>query len=120
MKTLTKLCRCTLLFMFLYQEAYSQSTTVGPGPLGHTAGPVLVNYCGWGNFPGNNAFPFDIEHRGTNNINFLTGGTQRMTILGTAAGTTQGYVGIGTAAPIFPLTVFGDGGNNLQFDSLTS
>jgi hypothetical protein len=95
-----------LFLLIIFQQAYSQSTINGFGPGGHSplALPALY-YCGWDASGPANAIPFNIEHRGTNNINFLTGGTQRMTILGTASAT-PGFVGIGLSTPpLFRLDV---------------
>jgi hypothetical protein len=79
----------------------AQSTQTGPGVAGHSAGAggVPIRYCGWDASATSNAIPFSLEHRGTNNINFLTGNVQRMTILGTASGATTGFVGIRTNNP---------------------
>lgn len=74
---------------------FAQSTQTGPGVAGHSAGGggVPIRYLGWDASGPSNAIPLSIEHRGTNNINFFTGPTQRMTILGTASGATAGFVG---------------------------
>ncbi|MCE3278699.1 MAG: hypothetical protein K0S44_890 [Bacteroidetes bacterium] len=102
MKTLVSLFLSTLLTVFLFQNVHSQSTTAGPGALGHTGAAVGTDWCGW------NAgvpIPFNLEHRGTLDMNFLTGGIQRMTVKGTAAGATIGFVGIGLTAPVSLLHV---------------
>jgi len=77
---------------------HAQSTQFGIGGAGHMPGPggVPVRYLGWDASAPSNAIPLSIEHRGTNNINFLTGNTQRMTIRGTASGATAGFVGTNT------------------------
>lgn len=78
---------CGVLIAFIaLKTGYSQSSTVG-----HIGIAPLFSWCGYTN----NALDFHLEHRGTQDINFLTGGTQRMTILGTSAGPTAGNVGIG-------------------------
>ncbi len=59
MKTLFKLFLSSLLAVFLFQNASSQSTTFGPGLLGHTGGSVATDWCGWQN----NTIPFNLEHR---------------------------------------------------------
>lgn len=89
----------------------AQSTQTGPGGAGHSpgGGGTVVRYCGWDASLAANAIPFNLEHRGTNNINFLTGNVQRMTILGTASAN-PGFVGIGTATPAFHLSLDNDGG----------
>ncbi len=71
---------------------WAQSTVTGP-VVGHIGVAAAVDWCGWN---AATPIPFNLEHRGTQNINFLTGGVQRMTIRGTAAGATTGFVGIGT------------------------
>jgi hypothetical protein len=72
--------------------------------VGHLGVPGF--YCGWNAATG---IPLNIQHRGTQDINFHTGGAgpafQRMTILGTASGPTAGFVGIGNAAPAYRLDV---------------
>lgn len=75
MKPFLKLFLSTLLMVSLIQKANSQSTTFGLGAFGHTGAAVATDWCGWQN----NVIPFNLEHRGTLDINFLTGGAQRMT-----------------------------------------
>lgn len=86
-----------LLSVISYDKTSAQSTQTGIGFLGHSplAGGVAVRYLGWDASPAANAIPLRIDHRGTNRINIFTGPTQRMTILGTASGPNQGFVGIG-------------------------
>lgn len=104
-----KLFLLTLLIA-LIQRSYSQSTQAGVGPPGHSpgAGGVPTQYLGWDAGPASNTIPLSIEHRGTNNIDFFTGGVQRMTILGTSAlNANAGNVGIGMTNPDMPLCVRG-------------
>lgn len=56
-------------------------------PINTSANPA--QYVGMLNQP----FPLLIAHKGTQGIDFATGGTQRMTILGTSSGATAGFVG---------------------------
>jgi hypothetical protein len=86
--------------------ANAQSTQSGLFAAGHSPGfgGVPIRYVGWDGSSAANAIPLSIEHRGTNDINFLTGGTQRMTILGTASAN-PGFVGIGLSTPAYPLDV---------------
>jgi hypothetical protein len=86
MKT-TKTILSILLAAALFQEAQAQSTS-----LGHFGLFQATDWCGWNAATG---IPFNLEHRGTQRINLLTGGVQRMTINGTASGATAGFVGIG-------------------------
>jgi hypothetical protein len=72
--------------IFVVHKVSSQSSSIG-----HIGLNTAVSWCGYTN----NLLPFHLEHRGTQSINFLTGGIQRMTINGTASGATQGFVGIG-------------------------
>ena|SRR5437868_4843575 len=81
-----------VLSLLINGEFFSQATFAGPFAVGHTGAVAATDWCGWSNLT---PIPFNLEHRGTQNINFLTGGTHRMTIRGTATGTTQGFVGIG-------------------------
>ncbi|MFM2156856.1 MAG: hypothetical protein RL516_1605 [Bacteroidota bacterium] len=68
--------------------------------LGHSG--LSTFYLGW-----NSAqfFDLNIKHEGSQNINFYTGGSQRMTILGN---TNPGFVGIGITNPLSKLDVDGD------------
>ena len=90
-----------LITVCLAQHAFSQSTINGPGPAGHNALPFpALYYCGWDALT---TIPFNLEHRGNQDINFLLNNVQRMTIKGSAA-TNPGFVGIGTifANPLTP------------------
>ena len=102
-----QMCAVILIAFCCHSNGYSQATQAGLGIFGHTAGAggVPVRYVDWDATAASNAIPLSVEHRGTNNINFFTGATQRMTILGTVAGATQGFVGIGTNF-IAPLHLF--------------
>lgn len=93
-----KTCKKYLLLMlavFGTYYSFSQSTQTGPGGAGHSPGfgGVPVRYVGWDASLASNAIPLSIEHRGTNNINFLTGGINRMVIRGTTVPATAGFVG---------------------------
>ncbi len=67
--------------------------------------PSFLGWDGTGGIPGSLEIRNDFAGQP---INFLTGAIQRMTILGT-----NGYVGIRTVTPIFPLDVRADGANNV-------
>lgn len=69
---------------------------------------VGTPFLGWDNTVNSNANNTTLEHQGTQNINFLTNGTQRMTILGTASGS-PGNVGIGIAMPTNLVTITDNG-----------
>ncbi len=76
------------LLMLLNVKVYSQADVT------NHVGSSGAFYLGWDNSALSNALHLNIEHKGTRDINFLTGGTQRMTIQGTAAAN-PGFVGIG-------------------------
>ena len=114
-----------LLFFLLLCSSFisnAQSTQAGLGALGHSPlfGGVPLRYVGWDASVASNAIPLSIEHRGTNNINFLTGGLNRMTILGTASGATAGFVGIGTPTPNKVLQIHDGVDAQLQITNTTT
>ncbi len=104
-----KILMIALIIVSTHYYITAQSTTAGAGPIGHTGAVAATDWCGW-----NAASPisFNLEHRGTQNINFLTGGVQRMTILGAAAAN-PGFVGIGNgfANPVSLLHLHRPAGN---------
>lgn len=90
-----------VLFAFYSCVFFGQSTTFGIGPFGHTGLSTVTDWCGWQN----NAIPFNLEHRGNQDINFLTGGVQRMKINGTGS-PNPGFVSIGPGIANNRLDVF--------------
>lgn len=81
-----------LIMVWLTKHTFSQSTINGPGPAGHNA-PALpaLFYAGWDALT---PIPFNLEHRGNQDINFLTNNVQRMTVKGSSF-VNPGFVGIG-------------------------
>ncbi len=106
MKKSKKLIIAGLMSCF-YLQTFSQSTISGGGGHAAGAGPAALFWCGWN---AATTIPLNIQHRGTDNINFFTGGNapafQRMTILGTAAAN-PGFIGManGPFTPLFRLDV---------------
>lgn len=94
MKTKIKFLFCVISITFFSSKAFSQASFANPAT-GHAGAGNPTWWCGW---DAATPFSFNLEHRGTADINFLTGGTQRMTIRGTGAGTGAGNVGIGSTA----------------------
>jgi hypothetical protein len=91
-----------VMFIFI-KKVNAQSTTLGHFVPGFPA----INWAGWDAVT---PIPFNLEHRGTQDINFLTGGTQRMTVKGTGFAN-PGFVGIGVTAPTEILHIH-DGNNS--------
>ncbi|HWY13354.1 MAG TPA: hypothetical protein VN026_18640, partial [Bacteroidia bacterium] len=116
MKKQTKLILITLIVTGSSQKLFQQSSINGL-VAGHAAaaGPVSSFWCGWDNLT---TVPFNIEHRGTQDINFLTGGTQRMTIKGTGSAN-PGFVGMGTPSfpPLFQLDVNDNANLNINYNT---
>ena len=80
-----------LIFLSASTGMKAQSTTSGLGAVGHNVlGFPAINWSGW---DAATPIPFNIEHRGTRYINFITGGTQRMVMKGTLVPATAGFVG---------------------------
>ena len=103
MRNQFKLLITVLSIALISKYGFSQADI--SGGTGHVR--VAGYYCGWN--AGGTAGSFDLRNDFAGQpINFLTGAIQRMTILGT-----NGYVGIRTASPIFPLDVRADGANNV-------
>jgi hypothetical protein len=91
----------TILFsvMILMFNIKLNAQSTGTGNAG-----LSTDFLGWDNTI-TNTFNLNIRHDLNYNINFFTGGTQRMTILGN---TNPGFVGIGTTTPLSKLDVNGD------------
>lgn len=105
----------TLFCAVSVSSIYSQSSTSGLFAAGHTGTNAFLHWAGWQN----NTIPFNIEHRGNQDINFLTGafpGTNRMVIKGTAAAN-PGFVGIGSnfTNPLFQLDVNDNTNLNINY-----
>jgi len=79
-------------------KSFSQATSAG---LGNNPSPLGGDYLGWAN---GNAIPLKIQNINAQPIEFYTGTgpTKYMTILGS---TNPGFVGIGTATPVYKLDI---------------
>jgi hypothetical protein len=100
MKTQLKFLLSLLGIVFVFQNEYAQSTFTGLGAAGHTGAVAAADWCGWN---GATPIPFNLQHRGTADINFFTGGNaaifQRATIKGTSY-VFPGFFGVNTTLPL--------------------
>jgi hypothetical protein len=91
-----------IAFSIITSNSHAQSDMAAP-VIGHQGASNTGYYVGW---DVNTTFDLNIQHLATGanakNINFVTNATQKMTILGNNTAT-DGYVGIGIAAPNFML-----------------
>ncbi|HQU99891.1 MAG TPA: hypothetical protein PLO59_01970, partial [Bacteroidia bacterium] len=104
MKKITYIFLLTLININVYSQV---------DVLNHTNNSATW-YVGWDNSAQSNLYNLNIEHRGTQNINFLTGtpSVNRMTILN------GGNVGIGVANPTSRLDVLND--INIQVNAINN
>lgn len=95
-----------IALIIITSNCIAQSDISGGG--GHAGAGNTGYYVGW---DANTTFDLDVKQMATGasakNIKFFTNATQKMTILGNN-GSTDGYVGIGTASPSEKLSVAGN------------